>query len=210
MFSMSIESNIKAFTRGLNSVQRRQVPFATARALTWTAQEVQKAIQGEVPRVFNVTRKWWLKQQPTGIKIKPATKAVPVALIYTDAYFAALQEDGGIKYPHKGAGLLVPSARVPKYGRKSGGAAKVLAGKKILRRGGKAGGDPIVTLPSGKRGIFRRRGKKRLPIELLYSFVDTAAIHPRLHFKALAAGVVNRSFASQFHKSLARALKGAL
>jgi hypothetical protein len=209
MIRLDIKSNIKQFTRHLDQIQKKQVPFATARALTWTAKETQGALQGQMPIIFNVTRKWWLQRQPTGIKVKPAKKLDPVAIVYSNAYFARLQEEGGIKQPFKGAGFLVPTEQVPKYGRRSGGAAKVLAGKKILRKAGQAGGDPIMTMPNGCKGIFRRRGKKRLPIERLYSFVPEAKITERMNFKALAAQTAKRQFAPLFKKSLAMALATA-
>lgn len=209
MIRFNLKSNVKQFTRHLNNVQKRQVPFATARALTWTAKATQAELQRLMPMTFNVTRKWWLKTQPTGIKITPAKKLDPVAVVYSKAYFANLQEQGGIKHPFKGRGILVPTEQVPKYGRKAGGAAKVLAGRKILRSGGKAGGDPIVTMPNGCKGVFRRRGKKRLPIERLYSFVPEANIRPRMNFKAHAAQTVRKQFNPLFQKSLAMALASA-
>jgi hypothetical protein len=209
MIEFNLKSDVKRLTRKLNAIQRRQVPFATARALTWTAKAAQGDLQAHMPVVFNVTRKWWLAKQPTGIKIKPATKATPIALVYTGAYFAGLQEEGGVKHPFKGRGLLVPTDKVPKYGRRAGGAKKVLAGKKILRRGGVAGGDPIVRMPNGCLGVFRRRGKKRLPIDRLYSFKGEAHIPARMNFRAYAAKMVQREFAKIFEKSLSMAIKSA-
>jgi hypothetical protein len=210
MIKMNVESNIKAFTRRLDKIHRRQIPFATARALTWTAKEAQAAIQNQIPIIFKVSRKWWLAKQPTGIKIRPATKIEPVAAVYTQAYFADLQERGGTKIPFKGRGLLVPTEQVPKYGRKSGGAKKVMTGKKIIRKGGRSDGDPIVTMPNSVKGIFRRRGKKRLPIERLYTFAESALIHPRMNFRKLAAFVAKKEFDRQFKKSLSMAMKSAV
>lgn len=204
-----VRSNIKDFTRYLDNVQKKQIPFATARALTWTAKDAQKELMALMPQTFNVTRKWWLQRQPTGIKVKPAKKAELEATVYTLAYFAFLQEHGGIKTPFKSRGILIPTERTPKYGRKAGGAKKVLAGKKILRRGGKADGDPVITLESGKRGVFRRRGKKRLPIELLYTYVPRAEVRARMEFEDNARKQSIKVFDFFFSKSLERALATA-
>jgi hypothetical protein len=209
MIALNVKSNIKEFTRYLTGIQKKQVPFATARALTWTAKDAQKHLQDAMPTTFNTSRKWWLAKQPTGIKIKTATKLHLVAEIYTTAYFLQLHEEGGIKIPYESRGILIPTALTPKYGRKSGGATKVLAGKKILRRGGRSTGSPITRAKSGMRGVFRRKGKKRLPVELLYSYVPTAKIKPRLHFKSRAGQKAALTFNANFKRSLSLALKTA-
>lgn len=204
-----VTSNVKRFTRYLNDAQKKQIPYATALALTRTAQAAQKDIQEAMPETFAVTRKWWLKQQPTGIKIKRATKAELQADVFTRAYFAFLQEEGGIKIPFKSRGILVPTALTPKYGRRAGGASKVMAGKKVLRQGGKANGDPIITTQSGTRGVFRRKGKKRTPVEMLYSYIPRAHIRAHMQFKARAHEKAVRSFDYFFAQSLKRALATA-
>jgi hypothetical protein len=209
MFSLSVKSDVKQLTRHLDKIQKKQVPFATARALTWTVKEMQADIIHKIPNIFNTTRKWWLARQPTGIKIKPAKKNDLVATVFSQAYFLRLQEYGGIKLPFRGRGLLVPSPLVPKYGRKAGGAKKVMAGKKVLRAGGRSGGDPVVHAPSGTRGVFRRKGKARLPIERLYAYTPSAHILPRFGFRRMAAHKARQRFAANFHKSLAMALKTA-
>lgn len=207
MLSLNVKSNIKEFTRGLTNIQKQQVPFATARALTRTAQACQKDIGEAIPKIFNTTKKWWLKQQPTGVKITPAKKADLEAVVYTRAYFANLQEKGGIKTPYQGGGILVPTENVPKYGRKSGGAAKLIAGKKIMRRGGKPGGSPFLTMKSGHKGIFRRKSKKA--VELLYTLVPRASIAAHFGFAAMAYQSALKHFKDEFYKSLQAALKTA-
>lgn len=241
MMSLSVMSNVKDFARHLDKVQKKQLPFATARALTWTAKESQKEIAAAMPRTFNVTKKWWTQKQPTGIKVKSAKKADLEAIVYTTAYFMKLQEEGGIKFPFRGRGILVPTALTPKYGRRSGGSKKLIAGVKVLKfkKGTKAGAggkrstsadkvgktrrrkrkkiarpelvnaDPVATMPSGARGVFRRKGKKRLPIERVYSYVPRARIRERMRFKERAFRTSLKTFDNLFAKSLSMALKTA-
>lgn len=195
MLKISVRSNVKEFTRGLTRIQKKQVPFATARALTWTAQDVQKAIMERIPRVFNVTKKWWLKQQPTGIKVRPAKKTHLASRVYTEAHFADLQEDGGTKRPRQSKSLLVPSNKVPKSRRKSGGAAAMLKGKKTF---------------SNRKGIYRRKGPKRnQTVELLFARTKTAHIRPRFGFKRTAVKTVRARFKRNFARSLSKALETA-
>lgn len=193
MISINVKSNVKQFTRHLNRIEKKQVPFATARALTWTAQDVQKWLIKKIPSIFNVTKKWWLKQQPTGIKIKPAKKNDLVSSIYTKAYFANLQEEGGAKRPTRSKNLVIPTKKVPKSRRKAGGAAVMLKGKKVF---------------STARGIYRRKGgKKSKTIELLFHKERSANINPRFNFKQTAHSIATRMFKRNFLRSLANALK---
>jgi hypothetical protein len=195
MLKISVRSNVKKFTRGLTRIQKQQVPFATARALTWTAQDVQQAIIDRIPHVFNVTKKWWLKQQPTGVKIRPAKKTSLSARVYTEAHFAQLQEEGGTKRPTKSKNLLVPTSKVPKSRRKSGGAAIMLKQGKTF---------------STKKGIYRRKGPKRSQVvELLFARTKTAHISPHFGFKRTAVKAVRSRFKHNFAKSLSKALETA-
>ena len=195
MLSLNVKSNVKSWTRDLDKIQKRQVPFATARALTWTAQAVQKAIQDRIQRVFENRKKWWLKQQPTGIKIKPAKKTHLIASIYTDAYFADEQEFGGLKRPHRGRSILVPSDKVPKSRRKAGGAGAMLKQKTVF---------------SNRKGVFRRvGGKKSRKVALLFWRTPSATVKPRLEFRETARRTAAAKFKQKFMDSLSKALKTA-
>lgn len=195
MISINVKSNVKQFTRHLTKIEKKQIPFATARALTWTAQDVQKWLIKKIPAIFNVTKKWWLKQQPTGIRIKPAKKNHLISSVYTKAYFAPLQEEGGTKRPTRSKNLVIPTKKVPKSRRKSGGATAMLKGKKVF---------------STSRGIYRRKGgKKSKSLELLYHKESSANVKPRFNFKRTAHTIATRMFKRNFLKSLASALKSA-
>jgi len=202
---INVTSNIKEFEKDLLWHEKKSMPFVTASALTWTVQAVQKAIILRIPRIFNVTKKWWLKQQPTGIKIKPANykKINPFAEVYTKAHWGLRQEEGGIKTPYTGAHILVPTKAVPKYGRKAGGAAKVIAGKRIVKHNG----SPIITLKSGKKVIARRKEKKRRDIETMYHVVTRAVINARWGFKMTAKAQALRHFPRELKKAYAYAVK---
>lgn len=193
----NVKNNIKQATRGLNKIQKKQVPYATALALTRTAQECQKYIQSKITSIFKVTKKWWLKQQPTGIKIKPATKTNLVSSVYTSAYFAELQEEGGTKRPTRSNKLLIPLPRVPKSRRKAGGATQMLNNQNVFSTG---------------KGIYRRKGGKRRKnqtIEILFHKDQTAHVKPRFRFKIMAELVAKRVFDQEFYKALSKAISTA-
>jgi hypothetical protein len=190
-----LDSNIKEFTRELNAIQRQQIPFATSRAINDVAVMAQDQVISGIPRVFNNIKKWWLKQQPTGIKVQFSNKSNLHAAVHTSAYFAKMQEEGGTKQPRTAKNLAVPTARVAKKYRTSHGARELMdANKNVFRT---------------SKGVFRRTGKKRYPIQLLWSFTPTAKIKPRFRFYDTCKAAVQRNFEVQFKMRLAQALATA-
>ena len=190
-----VKDNIREFVAALNNIQRRQIPYATSRALNDTAIHAQEAVVSRIERIFNNRKKWWLKQQPTGIKVEFSRKNALTAAVYTNAYFTPLQETGGIKKPKTARKLAVPTGKVPKKYYKAGGAREMLeANRKVF---------------STPKGIYRRRGKKRYPIEPLFTYTPTANVKPRLEFSETIERTVNRLFAVNFQNRLDQALANA-
>ncbi len=188
-----IKDNIKEFTRFLSRVEKKQVPFATSRAINDTAVDAQKSIQAAIPHIFDNRKKWWLKQQPTGIKIKFSNKTRLTASIFTNAPFAELQEKGGIKTPKSGGVIAVPTAKVAKRYRKAGGARQLLQSS-----------DKIF---STKKGIFKKRGKSS--ITTMFVYTKTANVRRRFGFARIAEKVVKRKFNRNFATRLQQALRTA-
>jgi len=191
---LSVKSNIKEFSKNLTNVQKNQLPFATSRALNDTAIDVQNAEVKGIQVRFNNRKKWWMKRQPTGVKVSFSDKRKLWVDIYTNAKFAKIQEEGGIKTP-KGRAIAIPAEGLPKRLRKAGGARKLLQSNK------KAFSTP--------KGIFKRRGKKRYPIIQQFSYATSVTVKPRFKFHKTAEVATNRKFKRNFQKRLAEAIKTA-
>jgi len=97
----------------------------------------------------------------------------------------------------------VPSKATPKYGRKAGGAKKIIAGKKAIMQKG----SPIIRLKSGKQVIARRKTKKRNPIEIMYWVKDRTMTAARWGFKATAKAQALRHFPRELRKAMDYARK---
>jgi len=199
---LKVKNNIKKIRKQIDALHDRQLPFVTALALTRTAQAAQKKVQDDIPKHFKVTKKWWLKQQPTGIRIISAKKKDLTAWVYTDAYFAPLQEYGGQKTPHKGRALLIPSKNSPKYSRRSGGSAKVFKNKKTIFHNG----SPFVETARGVK-VLQRVGKRRYPLKVIYNVKRAAEVKPEFDFRETVKAQALASFEQEFWKAAARALK---
>ncbi|MDA9163857.1 hypothetical protein N9N97_03130 [Rickettsiaceae bacterium] len=191
---ISIESNLKKISKQLDHMQRKQLPFATSRALNKIAVVAQDSIIKSIPHIFKNSKVWWRKNQPTGIKVKFSNKYELVSAVYTRAYFARLQEDGGIKRSRSGKDLAVPASGVQKKFRRSD----------ALRR--EQGNSRIFKSKSGK-SILRRVGKKQ--VQKLYTLTPQAKVKARFGFNRMAYKVFTRQFDRIFSEQLNYALRSA-
>jgi hypothetical protein len=192
---VSLKSNIKEFTKHLDYIQYKQVPFATSRALNDVAVDAQTEVVQGIGNTFDNKKKWWLKQQPTGIKVKFSNKRNLIASVFTNVYFANRQEKGGTKTPKRGKNLAVPTNYVPKKYRISHGAKDMMNERKNV----------FAT----SKGIFQRTSKKRYPIRLLWSLTRSSFTKPRFAFYATCQATVKKNFAKHFQNRLQQALKSA-
>lgn len=78
MIKISVKHNIADTIRMLDERVRKQVPFATARALTRTAKKAERRVHNEMRQVFDRPTPWTLKT----IRTKPATKRDLQAMVY--------------------------------------------------------------------------------------------------------------------------------
>lgn len=78
MFSVTVKHDLDRMISRLTDLQTKHVPFATARALTWTAQDVKDAERKEIERVFDRPTPWTLNS----LFIKPATARQLSALVW--------------------------------------------------------------------------------------------------------------------------------
>lgn len=78
MITINITHDLDQLTRKLTAMQREQIPFATAKALTKTAQKVQAATVKEMQSKFDRPTPFTLKSLWT----KPATKRDLSAMVY--------------------------------------------------------------------------------------------------------------------------------
>ena len=197
MISLNVKHNIKEFTKYLTDIEKKQIPMASAEGLTKTAQAAQEAIQNRIQSIFNNRKKWWVKGSPIGIRIISAKKNKLIAIVYTKASFANLQEDGGTKRPTRSKSLLIPTDNTPKNARKAGGAAQVLRNNNVF---------------SDKRGIFKRTGgkkRKNQKLVILFHRDKTANIKPLLEFMSTAYKTASNTFEGNFYRALSKALQTA-
>ncbi|MGG5811455.1 hypothetical protein [Falsiroseomonas sp. CW058] len=201
-----IRADLRPLTRNLDDLARRQVPFATARALTAMADAAAVANRRALPSIFD---------RPTpftraGIAVAPARKNSLVARVYVkerQAEYLVLEETGGTRKPerskHGGTGrgqaLVMPKAVKRNAFGNIGfrGLASLKRRKDVF----------VGKTANGTGGFFRRLEDGKL--QPLVIFVRSAAYKPRFGFKARVIKVAQATMAPAFRQALAKALATA-
>lgn len=175
----------------------KQVPFATALALTRTAQDAQFEVRRQLPSRF-IIRNSWISQ---GIRITPATKSTLESAVYSKDDFMVRQETGGTKTPISGSSIAVPEAvRTNKRGIvTAANRPRALLNKPRT----------FIATIGGVRGIWQRTTKKRKPLRLLFALVPSVRVSARFGFEKTVRAIVESRFARQFQLAFLQALRTA-
>ena len=200
MLSLEIDDkSIKRTMRWLDAVGKKQLPFATALALTKTAKDVQKAELKHLHNRFTIRNKW-PERGPYAVKITPATKKKLFATIFTRADWMPIHETGGVKTPD-GKHLAIPTSNI-----RRGKTGKITKGQRPrnLKK------SFVLETKGGQLGIWQRKGKgKRSEIKPMYWLEPQAKIKEWWEWFRVGKTTVNKTFNRNFSESLTKALRTA-
>jgi hypothetical protein len=204
--------NLKQVQEEMRAIASDQLPYATALALTKTAQAGQRNIRDTVlPSRFVLRRASWMK---ANIKIDPATKANLVAAVRDTFGAMALQETGGAKIPYGSA------IAVPLRGARPSPASLISPQNMpsaIMARGGFINGNIMydVTVKAGRRravkgafGVSSSASWSRQIIPM-YALVPRANVPARYGFEAAVEEIVRTTFGDNFREAFKRAVRTA-
>jgi len=154
---IDVRHNIKEVTKGLSSVQKKQIPFATMLALNDTAFALHKTYKKQTEQKFDDPTPFTKK----GFRVKKAKKTHLEAIVFVDKKridYMALQIDSGVRTP-KNTAIIVPSnknsSNLAKY--KSGNLTKGAVNKIKNDKAKYFFGVPKGN--QGSEGIWERYGR---------------------------------------------------
>lgn len=207
-----IKTDLKAFTKGMADVAKRQLPFAMAQALTMTAGRVGLDWQDEMRKRLDRPTPFTVNS----VAVRAARKSNLVATVLIKDIAATYLEpfvDGGPHFLGAKKGLLTPK-NVPlnAYGNLTKGKLAALRGKPGVFIG-------PVRLKSGQivNGVWqrpvagRRKASRAAPVQgvtalkLLIRFTDPQPVKQRLDFSGRAEAAVRKHFEAEFAKAFAGA-----
>lgn len=196
-----IKTNSAALSRWLTDIATRNLPFASALALTRTAQAAQSAVRKDLPNKFTVRRSWIVQ----GIQITPASKSdwpALKAVVGSRDEFMVLQETGGTRKGLGGRRIAIPTKAARPNPR------AVLARSK---RPGALLAKPktfFKDTESGKGSVFQRgNGSKRVR-KALFLLRPEVKVKARFGFGETVAGAFQASYGQEFEKAMDQAIKG--
>jgi len=199
--TISVKVDARQAIHYLKGIKDSQLPFAMAKGLTMTAQDVQTEIIKDLPQRFTLRTKWYQKNTPYGFKITAAKKNKLVSSIFTKAPWIQDFEEGATRTP-QGQTFAVPTGAVRRSKR-----LLIPKGQKPRQILHKTRPGFIKAIGS-KAGIFYSRTKNS-KIALLYVLIKKAVIKPRLGFGKTAKQVVNARFTGNMIKAFNNAIKTA-
>lgn len=199
--TIALEFDPRAFNRWLNRVAQKQVPFATARALTWTAKDAQAAIRQKVQSSMILRRKWAL----SGIRIKAAQKRHGLNGMFAEVgsvdWFMAdqLGETSNVRKPRSSRYRAIPrkvrrtrASAIPRSKRP----------KALLSRSNVF----VQERVKGRPAIWQRQAKG---LKLLYTLTPEQRITPVFSFNDAVAKLAADRFPRHWLRSMNEAVATA-
>lgn len=216
MLSLNVGSNIGEVAGWLNTVQRKQLPFATAVALQNTAFDVRrKAVGDTFPSAFTSRNRTFAKgvlivepSRTKGAARRRVDKRKLHAAVYARDHVTDYLETharGGHKIPFDGKHLAIP-VRELRDRRGARGIPKSYRPKAVLA---KKKSFINTTRKTGQLMILQRKTKKQYPLRAFYILEPRAKITKSLRFYEDAAKVVQRRLAPNFRQSFDKAMRTA-
>ena len=194
-YTIPIDS--KATVRALNEIQRKQLPFAIANALTQTAKKAQRDLSKATAKYFDRPTPFTKK----AFGITPATKRHHQADVHIKPIqwtYMFYEVEGGVRTP-KHTAIPVPTNNLTDRNRYGGMRRRKV--DQLLRHP-----DVFSGTVKGIGGIWMRTGGT---VRLLVAWEKQTTYRPRFPFTKIARASVRKNYPRIFRRSLNRALKTA-
>lgn len=224
MPTMSITVNAKFAQDRLTRFELKQLPFATAKALTEAAKQSQGSVRTALPKKFLLRNKWTSK----GIQFQSAQKKDwpdCYSVIGTRDEYMEKQEEGGTLAP-KNRMRAIPVAVRPSHAAlvpQSQRVSKLDISMKVPQGGRTPGAKtgthsepkPFVAIIKSKAGIYRRTGEyadskrgQREKFKLLYRLQSQPSNYSKREWlQKVVTDVAVNQFESIFLKAFEEAIK---
>tara|TARA_R100000781_G_scaffold53067_1_gene34688 strand:- start:87 stop:692 length:606 start_codon:yes stop_codon:yes gene_type:complete len=197
---IKIKDNIKQFTKGLSSFEKKQIPFAVASGINTTLfglrKEMGKQTVKKLDRPTPATQK--------GFTIKKANKRnLSGVLAIKDfvADYLKYQIDGGTR--QTGKKIPVPyteNARLNKFGNIPN------KRKGLIKRPAKQ----FITKIGGVSGVFEKSGRGGKQLKLIIAFEDSVTYDKKpFPFYKIGKGYINSVYSRNLAKAFKRAMRTA-
>jgi len=202
MIQLRVDTNADKIAKLVAQLPDKQLNFALALAINRTMADIKKQTKEELAmgqgQKFKIRSAWTAK----GIRSTPANKRNLEGVVGSIDKYMKRQEEGEKKSTKAGRGthLAIPTINARRGKRELGRIAK--GPRKLFDTNNKVFKQTV----DGVYGIWRRRGKKRFPIDLMYTLTNGVAVEPRWNFGKTAEQLSKHVFDKHFIDALELAL----
>ena len=218
--NFAIDLDFNKTIKALSLIQKSQLPFASAKSLTYLAGGAQRANKSNLSKKFKVRNK---KRLESGIRITPASKKDFIKGTQSSSVkeldeHMGRQEFGGTKKAKQGD-LAIPGSGFNENDRTSKGSIKKSKKPRALinkmttkgrprKRGKHRKPKPFVMKKNGKPiAIAIRTGNTKKPLKYIYNFTDKSKVLPRFQFVKTVQKYVIANYGKTFAKEIENSLK---
>lgn len=197
MLMIDIDPGLREMEKALGPDFRKQLRFAMSRALTSVAFDARTALNAQLGESFTMRSTW----VPRGMRVTKARKSSLVAEVGNVRAFMVLHAEGGRKEARDGGDVAIP------HGARPTPRAKTTRAKhpgRMLRKP-----RHFVQTVRGKRGVWRRKTKKRYPIQRLWQFAESVQVKKTWRFEDQVLERVRLSWPSRARQAIDYAIKTA-
>lgn len=221
---IEIKTDAKELRRFLSQAVRKQIPFATSRAINGIAYDAKDREQAKLGQYFKIRTKWLTKRGAMPV-VRSDKKQYPDihAILGVKDEVAALNITGGKRQSAQSSMAVPLSSDIPGLGKTTrqtlNPGAETLTKKtwpsKIVKKPAKTrrnrkGKKPtpfFLQSGAGKGGVFIRKGDGTRDIKALYLFKSSVTIRKTWPLVSNVRAFVAGAYTKRFNKELENALR---
>lgn len=197
--AIDIKLNTREFTRHLTHAARRQVPYATAMALTQTAKDAQDETKRKMTGTMRLKSNW----AKSGLRITPARKndgmwRMFAAVGHRDWYMA--QQLGRMTVVRKSKEAEYQYIPRGVKRSKTGRITKAMTPARLLKKRNVF----MVKTGSERAAIYQKKGQKLI---LMYSAVKHQTVSPAMSLQDTVAKTAQKTFPRNWVRSMSKAMR---
>lgn len=205
VMQINVRTNISEISKKLDALAQRQIPFATAQALTAVARAVAAAEKAEIKKTFPTATPFTL----ASVGSRGARKTDLQATVFLKDITAMVLEPyefSGVHHLNSRALLNPKNVLLNQYGNLPRSKLATLKGKANVFVG------QVKTKAGDVSGVWQRiaptKGKPG-HLKLLIRFGDALPVKQHLEWRLTARQVVARTLEKEFGRALGRAIASA-
>ena len=203
--------DIRPLKRWLTDIEKKQLPFATVKALTITARDAKRAVDAQLPKKLDRPTPFTADPKKGAIGISPASKKrrpYQSAVFVKDKQWEYLRYaiEGGERTP-KHKAIVTPGShmKLNRYGNMTKNKVKTLRKNRAKYFSGTPTGHP-----GAPAGIWERMGRGgRKNIRLVVQYKKRITYKKRLPFRKIVESVVAHRWRRNFEQAFADAMRTA-